>query len=105
MSTSAARYRGLKRYIDYLRGPDRLSPADAGQRPGRAAADQVTGEEATDLLHLRGLWQQAYAITVTGSTWTARRHDDPARVLTADTAAGLRWQIRTDYGEWLRARA
>jgi hypothetical protein len=64
----------------------------------------VTSEDATDLLHLRGLWQQAYAITVSGGTWTARRLGDPGRVLTADTAAGLRWQIRTDYSEWLRTR-
>jgi hypothetical protein len=56
------------------------------------------------LLQLRGLWQEAYAVTVSGGTWTARRRDDPGRVLTADTAARLRWQIRTDYGEWPRTR-
>jgi hypothetical protein len=65
----------------------------------------VTSEEATDLLHLRGLWQQTYAITVTGGTWTARRRDNPARVLTADNADDLRWQIRTDYGDRLRTRS
>jgi hypothetical protein len=65
----------------------------------------VTGDEATDLLHLRCLWQEAYAITLTGGVWTARRHDSPDRALTSDTAPGLRWQIRTDYGGWLRTRS
>jgi hypothetical protein len=65
----------------------------------------VTADEATDLLHLRGLWQPAYTITVSEGVWTARRHDNPARALTADTAPDLRWQIRTDYGEWLRTRS
>jgi hypothetical protein len=65
----------------------------------------VTSDEATDLLHLRCLWQEAYAITVTGGVWAARRHDNPAKILTAETAPGLRWQIRTDYGEWLRTRS
>jgi hypothetical protein len=37
--------------------------------------------------------------------WTARRHDNPAQILTADTAPDLRWQIRNDYGEWLRTRS
>jgi hypothetical protein len=62
----------------------------------------VTSEAAIDLLHLRSLWQQAYTITMSDGTWTARRHDNPARILTAPTAADLRWQLRNDYGEWLR---
>jgi len=64
----------------------------------------VTSEDAAALLHLRGLWQEAYAITFCGGVWIARRHDNADRVITADTASGLRWQIRTDYGEWLRTR-
>jgi hypothetical protein len=64
----------------------------------------VTGEDATDLLHLRGLWQQAYEITVSAGVWTARRHDNPRQFLTADTGPDLRWKIRNDYGEWLRTR-
>lgn len=62
----------------------------------------MTSDEATDLLHLRCLWQEAYAITMSDGVWIARRHDNPARVLTARTAPDLRWQIRNDYGEWLR---
>jgi len=65
----------------------------------------VTGDEATDLLHLRCLWHEAYAITLTDGIWTARRHDTPDQVLTAGTAPDLRWQIRNDYGEWLRTRS
>jgi hypothetical protein len=48
------------------------------------------------------MWQQAYAISLSDGIWTAQRHDDPTCVLTADTAPDLRWQIRTDYGAWLR---
>jgi hypothetical protein len=62
----------------------------------------VTSDQATDLLHLRCMWQQAYAISLSDGIWTAQRHDDPTCVLTADTAPDLRWQIRTDYGAWLR---
>ena len=65
----------------------------------------MTSDEATDLLNMRCLWQEAYAITLADGVWTARRHDHPAQVLTADTASGLRWQIRSDYGEWLRTRS
>lgn len=46
----------------------------------------------------------AYKITLSGGVWTARRHDNPGQLLTADTAPDLRWKIRNDYGEWLRAR-
>jgi hypothetical protein len=65
----------------------------------------VTSEDANDLLHLRCLWQEAYAITLNDGIWTAHRHDNPAQILTADTAPDLRWQIRADYGEWLRIRS
>jgi hypothetical protein len=65
----------------------------------------VTSEDATALLHLRCLWQETYTITLSNGIWAARRHDQPARVLTADTPPDLRWQIRTDYGERLRTRS
>jgi hypothetical protein len=45
----------------------------------------VTSEDATALLHLRCLWQETYTITLSNGIWAARRHDQPARVLTADT--------------------
>jgi hypothetical protein len=64
----------------------------------------VTSEEATDLLDLQCRWRDAYAITFSDEVWAARRHGNPATVLTADTAPELRWLIRTDYGEWLRNR-
>ncbi|HUA27293.1 MAG TPA: hypothetical protein VMC03_00275 [Streptosporangiaceae bacterium] len=62
----------------------------------------MTSEEATDLFHLSGLWQNAYIITLTNGTWTARRHENPAQILTADSASGLRWQIRNDFAGSLR---
>jgi hypothetical protein len=65
----------------------------------------VTSEDAAALLYLRSLWQEAYAITVSEGVWTARRHDNTDRVLSADTSLDLRWQIRTDYGEWLCTRS
>jgi hypothetical protein len=65
----------------------------------------VTSEDATNLLHLRSLWQEAYAITLSEGIWTARSRYDPAHSLTASTASDLRWQIRNDYGEWLRTKS
>jgi len=50
-------------------------------------------------------WPETYAITLSDAVWTARRRDNPDRVLTAGTAPGLRWQIRNDYCEWLRTRS
>jgi hypothetical protein len=35
----------------------------------------VTSDEAADLLNLRCLWQEAYAITLSDGVWSARRHD------------------------------
>jgi hypothetical protein len=62
----------------------------------------VTSEEATDLFILHCSWRDAYAITLSDGVWAAHRHDNPTKVLTADTAPELRWLMRTDYGEWLR---
>jgi hypothetical protein len=74
-------------------------------RAGRIAEEgPVTSEEATALFHLRCLWQNSYMITFSDGAWTARRHYNPAKVLTAGNAPDLRWAIRTDYGEWLRTR-
>jgi hypothetical protein len=42
---------------------------------------------------------------VSGGVWAARRHDNPATVLAADSTPELRWLIRADYGEWLRTRS
>jgi hypothetical protein len=63
----------------------------------------VTSEDATALLHLRCLWDSAYAISLTDGIWAARHRDNPARILTADTAPELRWLLRADYGQWPRA--
>lgn len=65
----------------------------------------MTSEDAAALLHLRSLWQEAYVITMSEGVWTARRHDNSDRSFAADTALDLRWQIRTDYGEWLRKQS
>lgn len=62
----------------------------------------MTSEDASALFHLRCLWQGAYAISLTDGIWVASRHDNPTRVLTADTASELRWLLRADYGLWLR---
>jgi hypothetical protein len=55
----------------------------------------VTSEEATDLLNLQCLWRDAYAIAFNDGVWSARRHDRPAAILTADTALELRGLMRT----------
>ena len=63
----------------------------------------MTSEDATALFHLRCLWHGAYAISMTDGIWVARRRDNPTRILTADTAPELRWLLRADHGQWLRA--
>jgi hypothetical protein len=71
-------------------GPAR-SPAAA-----REHGAQMTSEQATDLLHLHGLWRDAYAITFCDGVWAARRHDAPAEILTADTALELGGPMQGD---------
>lgn len=56
----------------------------------------MTSEEATDLLNLQCLWRDAYAIAFNDGVWSARRHDHPAAILTADTALELRGLMRED---------
>jgi hypothetical protein len=56
----------------------------------------VTGEEASALFQLRYRWQGSYFITFSESTWSARRLDDPAMVLTAGTAQELRRLMQED---------
>jgi hypothetical protein len=62
----------------------------------------VTSEDATVLLHLRCLWDSAYAIDVTDGIWIVRRLEDPTHILTADTAPELRWLLRADHGQRVR---
>ena len=62
----------------------------------------MTSEDATALLHLRCLWDSAYAISLTDGIWVARRRNNPTRILTADTAPELRWVLRADYGQQQR---
>jgi hypothetical protein len=64
----------------------------------------VTSEEATALFQMRCSWE-SYRITVADGVWTGVRYNNPANMLTADTAAQLNWQIRVDYGQWLQDRA
>lgn len=56
----------------------------------------VTGEEASALFQLRYQWQGSYVITLSESTWSAQRLDDPAVVLTAGTAPELRRLMQED---------
>jgi hypothetical protein len=56
----------------------------------------VTGEEASALFQLRYQWQGSYFITLSESTWSAQRLDDPAVVLTAGTAPELRRLMQED---------
>jgi hypothetical protein len=68
----------------------------------RERRTQITSEEATDLLHVQGSWRDAYAITLSGGVWAARRHDDPAAILTADTVGELRGLMQDDHARRLR---
>jgi hypothetical protein len=57
----------------------------------------ITSEEATDLLHMQGLWRDAYAITLSDGVGAARRHHAPASILTADSAPELGRLVQGDY--------
>lgn len=63
----------------------------------RERRTQMTSEEATDLLHLQGLWRDTYAIALSDAVWAARRHDAPATILTADTALELSGLMQDDH--------
>jgi hypothetical protein len=63
---------------------------------------RMTSGEATGLLRLQGLWRDAYAITLSGGVWSARRRDAPAAILTAGTALELGGLMQDDYAR--RAR-
>lgn len=57
----------------------------------------LSKEEQTDLLDLTWHWENAYSFQVTDGVWRAIPADDPACVLTADSAWELREKVRTDY--------
>jgi len=57
----------------------------------------VTSEEATGLLNLQSRWRDAYAITFSDGVWSARRHEAPVTILTADTAPELRGPMQDDH--------
>jgi len=57
----------------------------------------VTSEDATALFQLRCQWQDIYTIALRDDIWSARRADDPAAILTADTALDLRELLRDDH--------
>jgi hypothetical protein len=63
----------------------------------------VTSEEATALFQLRCRWQGTYTIALREGVWSAWRLDDPATILTADTAPALRELLRDDYAARLRS--
>jgi hypothetical protein len=53
--------------------------------------------ERIQLNGLRLHWDEFYEIRVSDGVWLAARLDDPACLLTAGSAAGLRDQLREDY--------
>jgi len=57
-----------------------------------------TDAQAT-LNDLRAHWQDAYYINCSDGVWSAVPFDDRTILITADSAAELRWQIRYDYAE------
>jgi hypothetical protein len=53
--------------------------------------------EQIQLNGLRLHWDEFYEISVRDGVWSAARLDDPTCLLTADSAAGPRDQLREDY--------
>jgi hypothetical protein len=61
--------------------------------------DCMTDQEQQQLWQLRTKWLGIYAIALSDGVWSARRYDDPVRLLTADTADELDEQISLDYAK------
>jgi hypothetical protein len=62
----------------------------------RLRKGQLTSEDATALFQLRCRWQDIYTVALRDGTWSAWRLDNPASILTADTAPELRELLRED---------
>ena len=57
----------------------------------------LSREQELDLSGIAYHWRDAYSIAMSDCTWTARPHDEPEAVLTANSSDGLRELIRADY--------
>ena len=57
----------------------------------------LTREEQTSLISLSWHWEGSYTFQVVDGIWQATPLDDPAGMLTADTAEDLRHQVRMDH--------
>lgn len=58
---------------------------------------RLTRSEQTDLISLAWHWEREYTFEVVDGAWRAILRADPAVVLTAKTAIGLREKVRADY--------
>jgi hypothetical protein len=57
--------------------------------------------DASELESIAWHWEKAYKISHEDDVYVAVRIGYPNHRLTADTPAGLRSMIRSDYGAWL----
>lgn len=57
----------------------------------------LTREEQSDLIDLTWHRETAYTFSVVDGTWTATPADNPAGVLTAESAVQLRENVQADY--------
>ena len=54
-------------------------------------------EQQTSLWHLRWHWEGLYAVACDGKVWSASLTADPAQVLIAGSARGLRTKMQDHY--------
>ena len=58
--------------------------------------NDLSSEDKEQLIRLRWLWEKSYGIDCAGGTWTARRLDDPEKVLTEPSSQKLWLAIKDD---------
>jgi hypothetical protein len=54
-------------------------------------------EQQTSLWHLRWHWEDLYTVACDGKAWSASLAADPAQVLIAGSASGLRTKMQDHY--------
>jgi hypothetical protein len=91
----------LQPFLDELTAICQELLASRPARPGNGLAlvrrrAGATSDEATALFRLRCQWQHSYLITLRDGVWSASRYEDPATILTADTAPELRQIMQDD---------
>jgi hypothetical protein len=87
----------------YQRGLSELAEA-VGPPASLPHHRTISASDATSLWELRAHWQDIYFIALNDGTWRASPCADRTKILTADTAMGLKVMMQEDYAEYRSRR-